>query len=185
MNSLNTIKRLLNIIIEPQKEWAQIEKDQHTTKEVFTKFTLPVILFASLATFAGSYLIVNSSSINSSIIKVLITLLSFIFSLYFTGVIINQLSAKFGGIKKLSSTLIYLSYAFCVFIITAGIADLHYYLRHFNLIGVYSLYLLWIGAKPILKMPTDKVAGFAIITFLLFAVSHTLFGFIFGLFLFT
>lgn len=185
MKPLHTIKRLKNLITQPIKEWAEIEKEKYSIKEIIYRFAFPIILFASITTYLGGSVIVELHSTQVSIIKALITFLSFSLSIYISAVVLNQLLPKFNTEKNLNSLLIVMIYAFSIFIITSGIADLHSYLNYINILGIYSLVLLWIGIKLVIKISADKVAGFAIIAFLFTIIIYTLINFVLSLFFLT
>ena len=185
MKPINTLKRLKNLILHPLSEWELIKDEQYTKQDVVFKFALPLILFASLATFLGGSVVTEIHTFKISLIRALISFASFSLSIYVSALTLNQLLPKFETEKSFSLFLKTLIYSFSIFIISAGIADIHVYLKYFNILGVYSLILLWMGVKIVIGIPSDKVAGFAIISFLFTIIIYTLFKFILSLLLLT
>lgn len=185
MKPLESIKRIYLLIVKPTSEWDNIKQERISLKDVALRIGLPLIVLASLSTFLGGYVINENFALKTTLVQSLITFTSLSISIYISSFLLNLISPKFGGTRNLNIFGSVIIYSFSVFIFTAAIADIHFTLRFFNIFGVYSLVLLWVGMKEVLKIPADKVTGFAIISFLLTIIIYTLLRFVFSLMLLT
>jgi len=54
------------------------------------------------------------------------------------------------------------------------------YSRIFDAVGIYSLFIFYMGVNPILNIPKDKAIGFSFISLLIFAITKFLFDIFFS-----
>ena len=184
------IERAKNIIISPKKEWEVIKTEEVDAKEIFLKYVLPLALIPAIANFIGygligkSYIFVGRvASMKAGIIQAIISLVSTLGAVYITALVINALAPGFGGTKNMNKAMQLVAFSYTA----TFVAGVFYILPALSpiamLAGLYSLYILYLGLKPLMNPSDDKVTVYFIISILVLIVAYFVIGFILGLIL--
>ncbi len=88
-----------------------------------------------------------------------------IVSVFVLTFIADFLAPKFGGQSNRANAFKMVAYGSTAMWL-AGIFGLIPSLGFFSLLGLYSIYLYYTGAEPLMKVPADKAAGFTAVTIL-------------------
>ncbi len=169
-NSL--ISRAKAIILRPAEEWPKIAAEDTTTREVLTGYIIPLALIAPIAGLIGgqvfgygafgfSYRPGLISALIGSVVAFFLALISFLA----LALIADFLSPKFGGETSNQKSFKLVAYASTASWL-AGIFALVPALGFFGLLGLYSIYLLYAGATPMLNVPKDKAIAYTAVVFL-------------------
>lgn len=161
------IYRTRILIVAPASAWEKIKFEKAGIKELLLSYIAPVIFFSSLIIFSGRILNWDDHSVTNGILAFISYLLISIFVIYFSAHLINQLIPKFGVEKNLGNCFKLIVFSSFPALIAAGISSFHPELGFINYFSLYSVVLFWIGIKPMLSVPAEKLTGFALISLLI------------------
>ena len=156
---LDRIKRLL---IAPAQEWPLIDAEPMTVKGIFMTWVIPLAAIGPIAylvrelLFGHSFLDITikpspTAAISGAVSQYAIALIG----IWASALAIDALAPNFGGTRNpvaamkvvaFSSTASWLA---AVFFAVPGLGILMF-------LGLYSVYLLWIGLPIMMKSPADK-----------------------------
>ncbi len=168
---MQLIERLKKIIISPKNEWTVIKNENTSPTELLMKYLLPLALISAIAGFIGYGLIGfrmpfvgHVGSISYGIREAIVMLISTIGGVYITAYVIDLLAPSFGGTKNFQKAFQLVVYSYTPTMV-AGILYILPTLSPIVFIaGLYGLYLLYLGLKPMMQSPDDKVTVYFIIS---------------------
>jgi hypothetical protein len=153
------INRVKNIILKPKEEWAVIDGETTTVKNLYLNYAVILAAIPAVCNFIGNVFFgygYGKMVVHPSIPQALvISLLGYGFTLLsaaITALIINFLAPSFDGQKNQEQAFkvaIYSSTAAWL----CGIFMLVPVLSFLGLLGLYSLYLLYCGLPIVMKAP--------------------------------
>ena len=165
-------ERAKAIILTPREEWNKIAGETTPQGDILLRYAIPLAAIGPVAGFIGGQLFGYGAfgfSYRPGIIEGLSTaLVSFalsLASLYVVSFIADFLAPKFGGEANKFNAFKLVAYSYTASW-AAGIFGLIPSLGFFGLLGLYSIYLLYTGATPMMKVPQEKAGGFTAVTIL-------------------
>lgn len=166
------VDRAKAIILTPKEEWAKIALETTSQGDILKSYVLPLAAIGPIASLIGwqvfGYRVLGFSwrpGLVWSISTALVTFVMAIASVFVLSFIADLLAPKFGGEASKAKAFKLVAYGYTASWL-AGIFGLIPSLALFSLLGLYSLYLLYTGATPMMKVPQDKAAGFTAVTIL-------------------
>ena len=165
---MDVFKRAKGIMLAPETEWPEIEKEPGTPVYLFSNYVVYLAAIPPIAGFIGGSLIgITVPSIGTFRVPlfagllgaVIAYLLSFVI-VYAVAIIIDQLAPRFGGRKDFANALKVAVYCFTpfwvggIFGLMAGTRFLAY------VIALFGVYLLSLGLPRLMKSPPDKTVGY-------------------------
>jgi len=183
--------RLKAILFSPKEEWQVIEAENPTQAETIRYLSILILITSALFFFSfwttwHPYFSMISNSLlktdytrTATLVALGIVVLSTVLIIFFTilcnylaAIIINALSDQFGASKdfnKVFSLLGYSSTPMCI----VGILSLWTPLLFLSwLLGIYVIYLLYLGTKLLIKPDTGKQVGYVIMSIVVWMVSY-------------
>lgn len=161
--------RLRLIILKPKSEWEKIRDEKIEISGLLTEYAMILAAIGPVANFIGLALL-GRSILGERITldfstALMAAVLSYVFTLgvtLFAGFIIDLLGTSFGAARNINHSM-----KVAVFAMTpawiAGIFALIPALAVFQLLGLYSIYLLYEGLR-IVKNPTpEKLIGYTVV----------------------
>jgi hypothetical protein len=180
--TMNLVDRVKNILLQPKAEWAVIEPEQTDPKTLYTTY---IVILAVIPAVAGLISTAFFASMLGGRIglgfAVGAALMQYVLSLVMVlaiAFIADALAPSFEGHKNLNQALKLTAYAMTaswvagVFII---IPILGWLLALVG--GLYSLYLFYLGAPLLMKVPEAKVVGYTVVVVVIAVVV----GFVIGM----
>lgn len=164
---MNLVARAKAIILTPKTEWVVIEQEQTTVQELYRSYIIPLAAIAPIATIIGysvfgvnlgvfgAYRVPLGRSISAGVTHFVLSLVT----VYVGGLIINALAPKFGGVADQMQAFKLSAYGSTAGWL-AGIFALLPGLRTLAILGLYSLYLLFLGVPVMMKSPDDRTPGY-------------------------
>jgi hypothetical protein len=164
---MNLVDRVQRILRSPRTEWEVIDNEPTTPAQLFTGYAMPLAAIGPIAQiigysvfgvsvpFAGHYRVPIGSAITSALVTYVLALAG----TYVLGLIIDALAPTFSGQRSQIQALkvaVYSSTASWL----AAIFHLIPGLRVLTILGLYSLYLLYLGLPVLMKSPRDKAVGY-------------------------
>ncbi len=185
---MNIIERIKNIIITPKTEWFNINQEEETLQQVFTKYVLILALIPAVASAIGySNYNVNVMGMEikvggSWISLFLKSYLGSIVSFFVCTYIVDALATNFNSEKNLNKSAQLVAYSFTASWIS-GVFNLIPSLSVLGILGLYSIYLFYIGLPIMKKTPEDKVIFYMLISALVIIIVNIAISFVMGKFL--
>jgi len=165
-------ERAKAIILTPRDEWPKIEVEAASQTDILKGYVIPLVAIGPVATLIGGQLFGYGAfgfSYRPGIVSALGTA-AFTFALgvlavYILTFIADFLAPKFGGQSSRDNAFRMIAYGGTAAWLS-GIFGLIPSLAVFGLLGLYSIYLYYTGATPLMKVPQDKAVGFTAVTIL-------------------
>ena len=169
---MSLVERAKAILLTPQKEWPVIEAESTTTAALYTGYIMPLAAIPAIAGFIGysifgvrvlgaAFRVPIGSGITGAVVRYAGTLVG----VYIVALIIDALAPTFGGTKSQIQALKLVAYSSTaswiagIFLLVPGLGIL-------AILGLYSLYLLFIGLPVMMKSPQDKSLGYIVVAIL-------------------
>jgi hypothetical protein len=169
---MNLIERARNISLNPRSEWEIIAPETTTTRELYTQYILPLAAIGPLASvvgmtvfgvslpFVGTVRMPLAATLSTQVMSFVVALVG----VYLLSLLISALAPSFGGQRLGSQALKLAAYAYT----PAWVAGVLMLLPSLGILallaGLYGLYLFFLGATPLMKVPQDKAIGFTAVT---------------------
>ncbi len=185
---MNIIERAKKIIMNPKEEWEVIAAETTSVQELYISYALILAAIPAVASFIGKSLIgislgplgVYRVSVGSALVGAIVQIALTLAGVFVLAYIIDALAPSFGGEKDILAShklAVYSSTAAWV----AGVFNIIPALAVIGaLLSLYSLYLFYVGATPVKKVPKDKVLGFTIVVIIVAIIIWAIIGAILG-----
>lgn len=164
------VERAKAIILTPKEEWPKIALEAQDQGEILKGYVLPLAAIGPVATFIGGQVFGYGAfgfsyrpGIVAALITAIITYVLSIVAIYVLMLIADFLAPKFNGQSNRLAAFKLVAYSYTASWL-AGVFGLIPSLGFFSLLGLYSLYLLYTGATPMMKVPADKAGGYTVVT---------------------
>lgn len=161
-NNFNGIfTRAKNLIITPKSEWETIALENRPHVEVFGSYLIWMVFIPVLAVVIGNY-----SNLGLGIKLAVEQLIAIIGGAYLTAWVFNELAPKYGAEKNFNKAFELVAYCYtasCVggiFFLFGGLKLLT------SVCSLYGLYLLYVGLKPMMNVPDDKLNNYFVVALL-------------------
>ena len=182
---MNIFERAKNILITPGKEWSVIENEDANSSHVLT-YLLLLALIPAICSLIGfgfigyNVLGVRVGTMSWGINQAIITYLSMVGGVYLSAFVIDFLASKFEATSSFNVAFKLVAYSYTPMCV-AGIFYLFPALSVLVPIGgLYGLYILYIGMKPMLKVSNEKHMTYFIVSLICIIVVSAVLGAILG-----
>jgi hypothetical protein len=188
--AMNLVDRVKRILVTPKTEWEVIDAEQTTAADLYTRYIAPLAAigpvsqligysaFGITVPFVGTYRVPIGSAITQALVTYVLTLVG----TYVLALIIDALAPTFNGQRSQIQGLKLAAYSLTASWI-AGIFALIPGLRILTVLGLYSLYLLYLGLPVLMKTPREKALGYTVVVIVAAIVLSLIIGAIAGVFL--
>lgn len=184
---MNLVERVKQILLSPQTEWQVIEAEPTTTAELYKSYIIPLAaigpisqvigysVFGITVPFVGTYRVPIGSAISSALVAYVLTLAG----TYVLALIVDGLAPTFNGQRSQIQALKVAAYSSTASWL-AGVFALIPGLRLLAILGLYSLYLLYLGLPIVMKSPRDRALGYTVVVIVAAIVLFMIIGVIAG-----
>jgi hypothetical protein len=165
---MNLVDRVKAILLSPKTEWPIIEGEQGDANYLFTNYVAILAAVPAVAalfgyTFAGM-------GMGRALIFAIFLYVIYCVAWYVEALVIDGLAPTFGGVKNFPNALKVAAYSSTAAWL-AGIFQLIPPLSILGILGLYSIYLLWLGLPLLMKSPQDRAIGYtAAVVVIMFVV---------------
>ena len=182
MNFNFFLKGIKNILFTPSKFWETIISEHPSAGFIRNSFFIPLSLLAGMSAFLGSFLFANAElALSYSVLSGLKYLIVIVISVYATSYLLVETTYPLDLGRDFNTSFSLIVFSVTPFLMCQILSHLFESLLFINIIGLYGLYIFWIGTEKILdppqykKMPllvaaTITFAGIYIATYLLFSM---------------
>jgi len=160
---MSLIDRVKNIILTPKTEWPVIDREPGDVPYIFTNYVAILAAIPAICGFIGMSIVGMSLPgvgtvripVASGLVNAIVGYLLAFAVVYVVALIVDALAPTFGGRKNFDSALKVTAYSYTpswlvgVFLLIPG-------LRFLMILGLYGLYLLWLGLPVLMKSPQDR-----------------------------
>ena len=175
---MDIINRVKNVLVSPKSEWPVIEAENTPHMKVCTNYVVILALIPAIAAFIGYGLIgyrvlgVHFGSISWGIRQAIMLYVSMVGSVYLTAFVIDLLASTFNAKKDFNRAFSLVAYAFTPMFVGGVFYILHSLSWLASLCGIYSLYLLYIGLKPMMKVPDEKQTVYFMVSLIVMLAAY-------------
>lgn len=181
---MNLIERAKNILLTPKTEWDVVNNETPDTTKILTTYVIPLVAIGTIAAFIGYGLIGKSyfgfrfKSTELGIRYAAIALIAGIASTYLMAIVVDALAPTFKSEKNFGRSFQLAAYSYtagwvgAIFNILPSLAIIG------SLIGLYGLYLLYLGLPKLKKTPQDQVTGYFVASLVAMIVASFVIGLI-------
>ena len=156
----NLVARVKAILLMPQTEWPVIERESGDVWVLFTQYVAILALIPAIAGFIGGVLVGGYMPFFGGLVVAIVGyVLSFVV-VYVVALLIDVLAPSFGAQKNFPNALKLSVYSHTpawlagIFLLVPGLGFL-------RILGLYGLYLLWLGLPPLMRAPRDNALLYA------------------------
>ena len=172
MDIAGMVQRAKGIVLDPKQEWPVIAAEKAGHAKVLLSWLLPLSLIPAVAIVIGHGLIgysvgpVHVASLKLGLRLGLLQIVSTIGVAYLVAFIVNALAERYASVKNLDQAFALIAYAYTpaclggVFQIIPSLAPIG------TLVGLYGLYLLYLGLPPMMQTPPEKNTGYFVVALL-------------------
>jgi hypothetical protein len=187
---MNLVQRVKGILLSPRTEWPIIDAEPTTPGELYRSYIIPLAAIGPIAQligysvfgitvpFVGTYRVPIGSAISSALVAYILSLVA----TYVLALIIDALAPTFSAQRSQIQALKVAAYSSTASWV-AGIFALIPGLRLLAILGLYSLYLLYLGLPVVMKAPREKALGYTAVVVLAAIVLFMVIGVIAGHFM--
>ncbi len=179
---MNLVERVKGILLTPQKEWPVIEAESATPASLYTGYIIPLVAIPAVAGFVGMSLfgvrvlgagfrVPIGTGLTTAVVNYALTLAG----VFVLALIIDALAPSFGGQKSQVQALKLAAYSSTASWL-AGIFLIIPALSILSIVGIYSLFLLYLGLPVLMKSPPDKSLVYTIVVILGAIVLYAVIG---------
>lgn len=173
MNRFFPLQGIVNIIFNPVRFWERIQSEHVTTRFIRNSYFIPVALLVSVSAFFGSLLYANSelSPVYSVLISIKCFLVIFI-AVFATSYLLGEITNPLDLGRDFNISFRLVAFSIAPFMICQIMSRIFESLLFVNVLGLYGLYIFWIGAERMLKPPQYKKMPLLIAVAITFAVIY-------------
>jgi hypothetical protein len=174
---MNIVERVKNVLMQPKSEWAVIEGEKTDTRTLYTGYIallalIPVaaVLIGSLGGRIGMGLVLGAIVIQYALSLVMV---------YVVAYIADVLAPNFDGKSDTSAALKLTAYAMTATWVAGVFAIVPFAGWLLSFLGsLYSIYLFFLGAPVLMKVPESNALAYSAVVMLAAIVIGAAIGFI-------
>ena len=154
---MNLVERVKAILLTPKTEWPVIEREPGDAAYLFANYVAILAAIPAVCGFIGT--VIAGGPLFAALIAAVVKYILTFVAIYIVALIVDALAPTFAGQKNFSNALKVTVYSYTpswlagVFLLIPG-------LRLLTILGLYGLYLLWLGLPSLMKSPEDKAIGY-------------------------
>lgn len=179
------VDRVKNILLTPKTEWEVIDAEPTTVADLYKGYIIPLAAIGPVAQaigfsvfgmpvpFVGTYRTPVGTAVSQAVVTYILTLVA----VFVLAIIIDALAPTFNGTPNRIQALKVAAYSYTASWV-AGIFLLIPALSLLSILGVYSLYLLFLGLPILMKAPKEKALTYTVVVILAAIVLFMLIGFV-------
>ncbi|MBN1479209.1 DUF1282 domain-containing protein [candidate division KSB1 bacterium] len=171
------IHEIKELLLAPAKLFERLKQEETSQSEITKTILVYVAAIPAIAGFIGLVVIGSSGpyyglythsrvSIFSGLIWAVVLFVLTIIGVYLVSFIVSGLAPKFGGIKNELNAFKLTVYSF-VPLLVLGAFSMIPALSGLFILGLYGIYLFYIGAPILIEIPEEKVLTFTVIVSLI------------------
>jgi Yip1 domain len=175
---MNLVERVKGILLAPQTEWQVIEREIGEPGYLFANYVAVLAAVPAVAMIIGSAF--AGFGLGRALIFGMFLYVLSCAAWYVEALIIDGLAPRFGAVKNFQQALKLAAYSSTAAWL-AGLFNAIPPLSILGIVGLYSIYLLWLGLPSLMKCPQDQAMSYAAAVIVIVAVIMILISVILGM----
>lgn len=171
-------------IVNPRTEWEVAKEDGTSAQQHVMTYVLPLALISAIAIFIGVGLIgyrvlgYRVQSVSGGLAQAIMSLVSILIGVFLSGFVIHKLAPTFNTSVSLDKAVKLVGFSYTA-ILLAGVLNIFPPLAFFTFLGgFYSLYILYLGFKPMTNVSDDKSMSYFLVSLLVIVAVYFIIGLI-------
>ena len=165
---MGLVERVKGILLTPRSEWETIAAEATTPADLYKGYILPLAAIGPICQVVGYSVLgirmpfgttVYRTPIGTALTSAVVTYVLSLIGVFVLAMIIDGLAPTFGGTRSQIQGLKTAAYASTASWV-AGIFTLVPGLRVLAILGLYSIYLLYLGLPVTMKAPADRAGAY-------------------------
>ena len=176
------LQRAKAILLQPREEWPVIEGEATSIASLYKSYIIPLAAIGPVAGFIHAVVFGNSffgithrpsfmSALSSAVVSYIFTLIG----VFLIALVIDFLAPRFGGTANRNNAFKLAAYSATAAWI-AGAFQLIPGLGMLTILGLYGLYLLYVGIPVLMKAPEDKAVIYTVAIVVIGAIAGMIFS---------
>lgn len=161
--SKKIISKVEHVILQPKEFWAAQKNKRTTQAKLLAGYMFPLLLMAAVAVFLGEFFRSSHFYMGFAVLKALREILLFVIQYFLAVFLTNEMIKTFGGEKNLAAVQKLVVYSMTPFLLVSAVTGLFQFLYVLDVLGIYSFYIFWFGAKELLVLPEQKQSSYIIL----------------------
>jgi hypothetical protein len=157
-------ERVKNILMQPRGEWEVIAREPSTIGGLYRGYVAPLAATGPIAAMVGQSLVGFSVPglgryrvpLGNALVQAIVTYVLGLAAVYVLAMVIDALAPRFEGHKDPEQAFKLAAYSSTAAWL-AGVFALVPALGFLSILGLYSLYLLYLGVPVVMKVPESRV----------------------------
>ena len=158
------IARIKEVILNPKSFWEKQKESAESHRQMLTGYFLPLLVIIAIAVFLGEFFRSSHFYIGYALLKAVREIVLFILQYFIAVFFTNELLKTFGGEKNIQVSRKLILFSITPFLLVSMVTGLIQFLYVVDILGVYSFYLFWMGAKELVELPEQKKGSYILIT---------------------
>ena len=164
---MKILQRVINTATKPKTEWPIIAEESATVGTLMTGFVVPLAAIAPICGFLQALIFTSGLGIGPSVglsfFAMIVGYLLALAGVYLTAFIVYKLAPTFQSSGDMAQALKIVAYAQAPYWV-AGVLSLVPFLGILTIfVGLYGLYLAYLGLPPVMKTPPDKAIPYLVV----------------------
>ena len=164
---VDLVERAKGILLTPKTEWLAIEREPGDAVYLFTRYVAILAAIPAVCGFVGMSIIGRHipmmgfyrTGIVTGIVSAIVRYLLSFAIVYVLAIVVDALAPTFGGQRNQPNALKLMTYAMTP-VWLAGALSLVPGLRLLGVLGLYGVYVFWLGVPLLVKVPSEKSAPY-------------------------
>src|SRR3954465_3588407 len=166
-DAMNLVDRMRNILLTPRTEWAVIDAEPASIQELYARYVIPLTLVPAVAGFIGGSIVgIGVPGVGTIRVGVLAGLFGAVLQfglllafVYILALVINELALMFGGRMDIVAAFKAAAYSSTPAWL-AGVFSIVPVFPFLSVVGLYSLYLLYLGLPRLMRAPDNRAVAY-------------------------
>ncbi|HVK37916.1 MAG TPA: Yip1 family protein [Candidatus Kapabacteria bacterium] len=176
---MGLVDRAKNILLKPNEEWQVIAAEEPNAGAIITGYVIPLAILSAVAGAIGSFLLMSSAGM--AIATAVFGLISAVISVLVASAVVNALAPTFNSEQNFGRAVQLVAYSYTAGLV-GGILQIIPVAGSILafLVGLYGIYLMYLGLPVVMKTPDDKRIVYMIIAFVALFLVGMILAMIFG-----
>lgn len=160
---MKIISETEQLLFQPKQFWKNEKSRRTNPSQLLAGYFLPLLLVVGVAVFLGELMKNSVFDFSFSVLKALREMVLFVATGFFSVLFINELVQSFGGKKNLRNSVVLVVYSMVPMMLVSVVTGLFPFLYVLDVLGFYSCYIFWVGAKELVTVPEIKRSSYQIL----------------------
>jgi hypothetical protein len=186
--STKLVDRVKAILMKPKEEWPVIAAEPTDIATLYRSYAIPLAAIGPLATAIGGALIGTNLPligavrvpITNAIVGAIVAFALALLATYVVALVIDNLAPRYSGTRNLTQAFKVAAYSSTAQWL-AGIFALIPALSPLSIVGLYSLYLLYLGLPVVMKVPQEKAMTYTLTVVVVALIAFIVIGVVSGI----